>query len=444
MSLQRHTELNPGLLAIILVCLACTRVPRSEAPVVSAPVANESGQYISAVPEGMPVTVKTPSGETFDGFIDSLGNVFPAGVDFDDDVSDLHHGLFVMGPKGNRNIYSPLQPGGIPLNSVPFSSLTDFRMGVAYGTRPGRGVMVVGTNGVVSRLLSDRIRSVSLNGPGSETVAVTTPDLPLTGRLTTTGEELFKVPDSVPFPVSVTPDFWPSLELVTLNNGYSRVFSRANGRSVGDFLVRPVRTGGRFKSVTTDHINPAEASSIISGITSSGWEIDSTFYSASTPGWLIVEKSGLNPLRVAVSFSYLDQPVISIPRGKGLGSLYFTFTAPPYSMSDESGFMSWFRLPRRDNASRVRTITMPVTVENGLERPMMKAAESLIMQKGFIGLADRSHAFQGKGNTYLYFVPNDRGFFIVMSFGELDYPTLMGSAMTQPSNYKNNHINISL
>ncbi|MDE6396646.1 MAG: hypothetical protein K2K84_05195 [Muribaculaceae bacterium] len=443
MNQLHHTDIRSAFLAVLLVCSGCTRVPRAESASDSLAVADGEETYVSATPEGVPVTVLTPAGETFDGFIDSLGTVFPAGVVFDGDVSNLHHGLFVMGPKGNVNIYSPLRMGA-PLNADPFSSLTDFRMGVAYGTRPGRDLMVVGHNGIVSRILSQRVRSITLHAPGSETVSVSTTDLPLDARLTADSEDFFMAADTALTSDTGEHSFWPSLELVSVGDGFYRVFRRDDGRAVGDFLIKPLTSADRFKTVTTSHINPAEADSFVKGITSTGWEIDSTFYSASTPGWLIADKTGMNPLDVFLRFNYLNEPVITLPRVKDEPAIYFTFTAPPYIQTNDSGLLSWFALPRRNKASRLRAVTMPVTVDSDLSRQMMKAAESLVMQRGFIGLADRSHGFHGKGDTYLYFVPNDRGFFIVMSFGQLDYTTLMGTAITQHANNKNNHINISL
>ncbi|MBD5171133.1 MAG: hypothetical protein HDT07_03885 [Bacteroidales bacterium] len=441
MNISKHTDIRTGLLVLVAVCLACTRVPRQDDPDDQLPRADRE-EYVSADPEGLPVTVLSPDGEVFDAFIDSLGTLLTPGVTFNGAVSNLHHGRFVMGTPGKLNVYSLFQPGQ-PLNTSPFSDLTDFRMGVAYGTRPGRSVMVVATNGTVPRILPDRVLAVSLPPAGTEVVDVETADVPLKGRLTATAEEFYRVTDSVATHTA-EPAFWPSLELIEVGNGFSRAFRRTDGRSVGDFLIKPLSSPDRFRTAATDYINPAAASSIVDGITSTGWEVDSAFYSAATPGTLIAQKARISPLALLLRFNFSDDRVIALPRGADLPDLFFTFTAPPYSQSNTFGFLSLFATPRPDENSRLRTITMPVRVNPRLSRPMMKAAESLVMQRGFIGLSDKSHAFRGKGDTYLYFVPNDRGFFIVMSFGTLDYPTLMGSAMTPPANNTINHLNISL
>lgn len=416
-----------GLVLVVLV--GCSKVEPVPMKTASADETLDPETFVAARPSGLPVSAIGNNGRRFDAFVDSAGTVIPAGVDFQGEVSALYNGLYVMGTPGQYNVYS-LFNGAFPLNATPFDRLTDFRMGVAYGTRNGRGLMVVNSFGAVSRLLNDRVRGVTLPAPGVAMVDVATGDVPMKGVLTTRNEDLFIVTDTlVPAPAEV---FWTGLDTIDTGNGYFRLFRRSDGKLTSDYLIRPYASSGVFDKVTTSNLPPIAAEDYVSGISSTGWMIDSSYYSASTPGWMIMDKIHFTPRKSLTVFDMGVNNVVRLPRPSGSSPVFMSLSAPPYVTSDTDAlglFSLWFATPEKNPESRLRSITMAVDTEPDFGRATMKAAEKIVLQRGFIGFADKSHAFKGKSETYLYFVPNDRGFFIVMAFGELDYGALMGTAM---------------
>lgn len=596
----RHSSTYILVLTLLaVVSLACRR---SDAPVADVSETAPAGWRPA---DAKVVRVDDANLGSGLAFIDTTGTISALGR-LRGNVSDVYCGVFVAGTPGAMNVYSVDNPD-TPLNATPFSDITDFRMGYAYATRPGNGLMIVNTRGAVVNLLPPYVMAVTVPDRPAGTVSfafadfladhhnfvvspyasggLSTPagtllfgeltadsvrieprplsdgrfvvhdygmnpyaepvihvvgadganvftlgsgerpatdaysdgwlginadsasrfvgldgatvlDLPpgsvavrrhgaaaivrdsATGKFSlvradaggqviadgfaeitpldradTGGRVCFRVRRNPAGPVDIIDDngvrvnnltwydadrniFWRNLVFVPVGSGRYRVANAMSGRVVGSATIIPVLAPDAFATVTTSRIDPEAVAPVLDGISSDGWEIDGSFYTASTTARLLARKADMTPVMWSRQISLTGRNALEL-KGLDGGRWFFSFHPSPVVRHDTvSGFFSFWSLlmsPPEFNAdSRLRTITTHVNVPPRLRSQAIDAARAVILSQGYIGYADRPYMFRSGGDVYIYFVPSADGFYIVMAFGLLDYDAIVAPARTNP------------
>ena len=124
---------------------------------------------------------------------------------------------------------------------------------------------------------------------------------------------------------------------------------------------------------------------------------------------------------------------VSRPISDDLGVLYATFATSPADWTfDSDGWTISQRYYYRDVPVALLAIETPVNTDS--RTATANALIDALMNKGWERAGGHSHELRNSAGNYVYIVPSTYSLRIVYSFGQLDYDTVMGSALRAPAN----------
>lgn len=135
------------------------------------------------------------------------------------------------------------------------------------------------------------------------------------------------------------------------------------------------------------------------------------------------------------AFTYLNSGCyrVSRPISDDLGVLYATFATSPADWTfDSDGWTISQRYFYREAPVSLLAIETPVNTDS--RTATAYALIDALMDKGWERAGGHSHELRNSAGNYVYIVPSTYSLRIVYSFGQLDYDTVMGSALRAPAN----------
>lgn len=135
------------------------------------------------------------------------------------------------------------------------------------------------------------------------------------------------------------------------------------------------------------------------------------------------------------AFTYLNSGCyrVSRPISDDLGVLYATFATSPADWTfDSDGWSISQRYYYRDVPVALLAIETPVNTDS--RTATANALIDALMNKGWERAGGHSHELRNSAGNYVYIVPSTYSLRIVYSFGQLNYDTVMGSALRAPAN----------
>lgn len=135
------------------------------------------------------------------------------------------------------------------------------------------------------------------------------------------------------------------------------------------------------------------------------------------------------------AFTYISNGCyrVSRPISDEIGVLYATFATSPADWTFESdGWSISQRYYYRDVPVALLAIETPVNTDS--RTATANALIDALMSKGWERAGGHSHELRNNAGNYVYIVPSTYSLRIVYSFGQLDYNTVMGSALRAPAN----------
>lgn len=135
------------------------------------------------------------------------------------------------------------------------------------------------------------------------------------------------------------------------------------------------------------------------------------------------------------AFTYLNSGCyrVSRPISDDLGVLYATFANSPADWTfDSDGWTISQRYYYKDVPVALLAIETPVNTDS--RTATANALIDTLMNKGWERAGGHSHELRNSAGNYVYIVPSTYSLRIVYSFGQLDYDTVMGSALRAPAN----------
>lgn len=135
------------------------------------------------------------------------------------------------------------------------------------------------------------------------------------------------------------------------------------------------------------------------------------------------------------AFTYINNGSyrVSRPISDDLGVLYATFANSPADWTfDSDGWTISQRYYYKDVPVALLAIETPVNTDS--RTATAYALIDALMDKGWERAGGHSHELRNSAGNYVYIVPSTYSLRIVCSFGQLDYDTVMGSALRAPAN----------
>lgn len=134
------------------------------------------------------------------------------------------------------------------------------------------------------------------------------------------------------------------------------------------------------------------------------------------------------------AFTYIDSGSYRVSKSisDDLGVLYATFATSPADWTfDSDGWTISQRYFYREAPVSLLAIETPVNTDS--RTATAYALIDALMDKGWERAGGHSHELRNSAGNYVYIVPSTYCLRIVCSFGQLDYNTVMGSALHAPS-----------
>ncbi len=134
------------------------------------------------------------------------------------------------------------------------------------------------------------------------------------------------------------------------------------------------------------------------------------------------------------AFTYINNGCyrVSRPISDDLGVLYATFATSPADWTfDSDGWSISQRYYYRDVPVALLAIETPVNTDS--RTATANALIDALMSKGWERAGGHSHELRNSAGNYVYIVPSTYSLRIVYSFGQLDYNSVMGSALRAPA-----------
>lgn len=135
------------------------------------------------------------------------------------------------------------------------------------------------------------------------------------------------------------------------------------------------------------------------------------------------------------AFTYISNGSyrVSRPISDDIGVLYATFATSPADWTfDSDGWSISQRYYYRDVPVALLAIETPVNTDS--RTATANALIDTLMNKGWERAGGHSHELRNSAGNYVYIVPSTYSLRIVYSFGQLDYNSVMGSALRAPAN----------
>ncbi len=208
-----------------------------------------------------------------------------------------------------------------------------------------------------------------------------------------------------------------------------------NGEIVNKKLDLNQIENDRFLSVTSQKIYnkkqvAALADIIGSGASFGGTEGVPSVSNGETASTLLPEMG----ISAEDAFTYINNGCyrVSKPISDDLGVLYATFASSPADWTfDSDGWYISQRYYYRDVPVALLAIETPVNTDS--RTATANALIDALMNKGWERAGGHSHELRNSAGNYVYIVPATYSLRIVYSFGQLDYNTVMGSALRAPA-----------
>ena len=140
------------------------------------------------------------------------------------------------------------------------------------------------------------------------------------------------------------------------------------------------------------------------------------------------------------AFTYIDSGSYRVSKAisDDLGVLYATFATSPADWTfDSDGWTISQRYFYREAPVSLLAIETPVNTDS--RTATAYALIDALMDKGWERAGGHSHELRNSAGNYVYIVPSTYCLRIVYSFGQLDYNSVMGSALHAPSANNNDY-----
>lgn len=231
-------------------------------------------------------------------------------------------------------------------------------------------------------------------------------------------------------------DFWGDL-VFDWSGKTATLVSAKDGKTIGKDEFSDLRLPDDAYSVTSDKVYDKDVTAKIRRyITKAGWVYDGRTLNGSSTVQNVMDAMGKSARGVYYDTDYRStNPCISGYDSDISSYVTIKFNGQPVRQTTRTEYEPYYGYPytvtdcEPSTTVRIKAITTEIKTYD--DRRTMRGLERELLADGFERLQGQSHGFRA-GDTFVYLVPAQYGFYVVMSFSPLDYNRLMGQAMNKP------------